>query len=82
MPSGGARPNAGRKNKFGESSKKLRVPSSWTNEDVMEAIAAQEILRQMRTVVENWHAQADSIDKPDAMHLLQELETLLFSRSK
>lgn len=82
MPSGGARPNAGRKRKYTEASHNRRVPAGWTAADVLEAVKAREVVRQMRTVVENWHAQADSIDKPDAIHLLQELETLLFAGSK
>jgi hypothetical protein len=82
MPSGGARANAGRKTKFGESSKKLRVPGSWTNEDLMEAIAARDTLKQMRTVVENWRTQGNLTEKADAIHLLQKLETLLFNGTK
>ncbi len=82
MPSGGARANAGKKKKFGESSQMLRVPGSWTADDVTDAVKARETVKQMRTVVENWRVQGDSPDKPDASHLLQELETLLFAGSE
>jgi hypothetical protein len=82
MPSGGARANAGRKKKFGESSQVQRIPGNWTHEDVMEAVAARETVRQMRTIIENWQLQSGSAEKPDATHILQELETLLFSGSR
>ncbi|MBW4628212.1 MAG: hypothetical protein KME49_22545 [Brasilonema octagenarum HA4186-MV1] len=82
MPSGGARPNAGRKRKYAEKSHNKRVPAGWSSDDVTEAVKAREVVRQMRTVVENWHAQADSTDKPDAIYLLQELENLLFGGCK
>lgn len=82
MPSGGARANAGKKNKFGESSQMRRVPGSWTADDVTEAVKARETVGQMRKVMKNWRAQGNSADKPDAIHLLQELETLLFAESE
>lgn len=82
MPSGGARPNAGRKKKYGEKSHNRRVPVGWSAADVTEAVKARETVRQMRTVIENWRVQGDSVEKPDAIYLLQKLETLLFDGSK
>ncbi len=75
MPSGGARANAGRRRKFGESSKKFRVPGSWTNEDVMEAAKARETVYKMREVVKSHKFESDTA-------LLQQLKTMLFQEEK